>query len=308
MDALINYFIRKYPNNFISGTDDCNIIVIQDSKSQKFMLLLVIGVNYHPSGYNVFSMYNYIRDKLEVDIRFQQLYKFAEHIHNKNNTEIQIIGYPSLSEYAENNWCGSEIEYPFEDVKFYIHNKGINSKMISGEELKQHIYDVVDCLDSSSGTMKAQNSHISSYMQYWNRNFLAPTLRIVDIDGVFYNWDKETAALLEVKRSSYEPWAPYLSDLANYKLYCALSKNINSVSYYLLMQHHDEEKNGVASCDDDYKIRMYCVTGIDFDTYNNLKEEKKKNGNYLKRGRSISDGKMLTLSDMCLQINQEFLT
>lgn len=309
MDALINYFIRKYPYNFISGTDDCNIVIIRNNKVQpkKFILLVVVGVTYHPTGCNVFDMHNYINNKLEVDVRFKQLHTLARHIHDKNQTEIQIIGYPALPEYAENNWAGSEKAHPFGETRFYMHGDGSNSKMVSGYELREYIYNAIQCVEKDEGTSKEQNSHISGYMQYWNRNFLSSSLSIVDIDGVFYNWKKEMAVLLEVKRSNYEPWSPFLKDCANYMLYCSLSQNINSGSYYLLMQHHEEEKSGAMLCDDDYQIKFYCVTGVDTEEYWKLKNAGKINGNYLLRKKEHCLGQTLTLAEVCQKIESVFL-
>ena len=86
MDALANYFIRKYPDNFVAGTEDCNIILIKyrynyKNPLQNILMVIAIGINYNPVHLNVFDTHDYIKSRLAIDIRFQKLLKWSEYFY-----------------------------------------------------------------------------------------------------------------------------------------------------------------------------------------------------------------------------------
>ena len=303
MDALVNFFTRKYPSNFVAGIDDSNIIIIQNTaaKNNQFLLLLAVGIAYDPTHCDVFTMHNYIMHKFEVDACFKQLYNLARNMHAKSSISMEVVVYPSLPEYAENYWCGSERQYPFGDIKFYLHGDGTNSRVITGSALRQYIYDAVQCHDTKTGTSKEQNKRISGYMQYWNRQYLSPSLVVADIDGAFYNSDKDITVLLEVKRSNIVPWHPYLEDLANYRLYHKLSRNLNPDSSYFVIQHR--KPSGAILYDTSTTVKFYSTNALDEDVITRLTRYNKPAGDFLLHHNQPQKGEVLTLADICQAIN-----
>ena len=311
MDALANYFIRKYPENFVSGTDDCNIILMKNGQVytlQNILMLIAIGINYNPMVLNVFDAHDYIKSRLVVDSRFQKLSVWSDYLKTMFGVNAQIVAYPTIPEYAENNWIGSEQQYPFMDIKFYFHQDGKNSCLITGADLQRYIHQFLN-YNSDIGTDKAMNDHLSTYLQYWNRNCLGKYLKIVDLDGSFYNLNRQDAknALLEIKRSdvvgSDGLWHPYIRDYANYKLYDVIANGTGSK--FFLMKHLSEEKVGNILLDDNYILSLYDITGLNDTEYWKLKNNNIRSGEFLNTSYLTHD---ITLGQVCDYINRYLTT
>lgn len=285
MDALANYFARKYPDNFITGTDDCHLLIIKkggDDDLKNALFVIAVGAFYEPLHIDIYSLHDYVNGRLKSDPRLRNMYAWAKDIRKTYGINTQLIVYPKIPDYEENNWNGSERSYPPEQVMFYIYGNGTDSRPVSGETLMKNIHNYIG-YKGEIGCIKKVNCKVATYLQYWDRAYLGKGIQVTDLDGVFYNKKTGKSILLEIKRSNSKGkngyWSPYTSDYNNYRLYDTIAKKIEAG--FLVIKHCSDEKNQFTLLEDHHTADLYDVCGINEKEYKNLINNGIFSGEYL---------------------------
>lgn len=265
MDELNEYLKSNYPNNYITGDKDCNLLLWGKDGTDPRMLSLVVGVEYDPnSGMETEgTISDVLNCKYQKDSSFKQLIKYGEKIGNQSKLPFIILVYPALREKFEGRWDETEKIYDRKKVIFYWYDfskeitRPIRRERINGEELMKRIYSVFEVSYSDEGTSKNENSHLSDYFHYWSRETLSKNFTKLDIDGMIINNTGDKGILVEIKRSSIPPipkWKPDY-DKANYILQ---SNYANRAMTYFWLLHHESRP-----CDDNEVISFYRIDGVD---------------------------------------------
>jgi hypothetical protein len=249
MDQLTSYLLGKYPNNFICGTEQCDILlwgIQQDHEMIPKMITLNVAFDYIPTSIPEENIVNYLNNKYTTDIHFNKMYKHCKELATLKKLNFSVFVYPSLPSFADNYWHKSTQEYKLDEVNFYVKDVMNNSPFkYNGKELVSYIYKVLGKTYTDKGSTKEQNKTIHDYFQFWSRNNLSTYIKKLDCDGILKNNANNKHALIEIKRSSIPPipqWKPYVNDSNNYKTQLAFSKKLNAKCW--LLQH---EGKGVIS-------------------------------------------------------------
>lgn len=264
MDELNEYLKNCYPNNYISGYQDCNLLLWGKDGTIPKMFSLIIGIEYEPyvgmrEGKSISDVLN---SKYRTDISFNRLMKYGERIAKLSNIPFITLVYPSLRDEFNEIWNESEMQYDRRKVLFYWYdfskkeNKKINCEVFDGITLKKKIYDILEVNFTDEGTTKSENSHLSDYFHYWSRQTLSRNITKLDIDGILINNNGDKGIFIEIKRSSkphIPNWKPKY-DKANYSLE---SNYANRISAYFWLLHHESRP-----CDEEEIISFYRIDGV----------------------------------------------
>lgn len=260
-NQLDGYLSVRYPNIYISGKKDSNILMwgIKDSSNAVVpkILTFVIGEEYDPlTSYSTLAAD--VKDGTATNYdAFDKLYAFAKSISKSSSIPLILIVYPKIEKYKE-QWHNSIKEYPLEDVHFSVisfNNETVVSKNVTGVELRTVLYGLLGVTFTDKGTKKAENRDISDYFHLWSRTMLSPQLVKADIDGCIQNSMGEYV-LIEFKRSNIPPipqWRP-IYDKPDYELEFKFSRLLNA-KFWLL--HHEDK-----AIDDSTVISFYDIKGI----------------------------------------------
>lgn len=264
MDELDEYLKNNYPNNYISGEQDCNLLLWGKNRTVPKMFSLNIGAEYDPlEGFVGNTIADILNQKYQENSSFKRLMKYGEVISAKSHIPFVIIVYPSLRKTYDGKWANTEHIYDRKQVVFYWFNIAqkengkISHKVLNGEQLKNNIYSILEVCFSDEGTGKDENSHLSDYFHFWSRQTLSKNITKLDIDGIIINNSGNKGVLIEIKRSSKPPipaWKPKY-DKANYILEFNYAKRIRS---YFWLLHHESRP-----CKDDEIISFYNIVDID---------------------------------------------
>ena len=263
-DELDEYLKRNYPENYISGEQDCNLLLWGKNGTEPKMFSLNIGVEYSPlEGLKGKTIGDIMNQKYQSNSSFKRLMKYGEEISSKSHMPFVIIVYPSLRETYGGKWADTERVYNRKQVLFYWFDisKKVNGKIeheiLKGEQLRKRIYSALEVCFNDEDTGKDENSHLSDYFHFWSRQTLSRNITKLDIDGIIINNLGNKGVLVEIKRSSKPPipdWKPKY-DKANYKLESNYAKRI--LSYFWLLHHESRP------CDDDEIISFYNIVDVD---------------------------------------------
>lgn len=267
MDELVQYLRVKYPENFICGYQDCNMLLWgtknNDSIETK-CFTLNIGLEYNPLRLNKDNVLDILNKKYVCEPSFNQLYTYAKRMASNSDVPFIVIVYPSLREKYDNNWEKSIVEYDQDRVEFYCKNVVEDkSHILSGTELKHYLYSILSCDFKDEGTSKPKNKKLADYFQFWSRSKLSSKITKLDIDGLFIDKSGKSI-LIEIKRSCkprIPKWSPYIDDKSDYILQDNFAKRIGA---YFWTLHHE----GNGNCTDDTQISFFSVIGIDNNSNN----------------------------------------
>jgi len=264
MDELDVYLKSNYPENYISGEPDCNLLLWGKNGTEPKMFSLNIGVEYSPiEGIKDRTIADVLNDKYRRNSSFKRLMKYGEKIAQMSGLPFVILCYPSLRSDFDKMWADTEAIYPREGVIFYWldlskkENGKITYETINGDNLKKRIYSNLGVSFIDEGTGKDENSHLSDYFHFWSRQTLSRNITKLDIDGIIINNAGNRGILVEIKRSSKPPipkWKPKY-DKANYILESNYAQRI--LSYFWLLHHESRE------CDDEEIVSFYNIIGTD---------------------------------------------
>lgn len=264
MDELDEYLKKRYPENYISGETDSNLLLWGKNGTEPKMCSLNIGIEYDPLDESSEStVVDILNEKYKNSNSFKRLKQYGEVISSKSSIPFVIIVYPSLRKMYEGRWSDTESIYDRKQTLFYWlnitrkENGTITHKLVNGEQLKQHIYSVLEVYYTDEGTNKDENNHLSDYFHFWSRKTLSTSITKLDIDGILVNNAGDRGVLIEIKRSSKPPipkWKPKY-DKANYSLE---SNYANRILSYFWLLHHESR-----FCDDNEIISFYNIVKID---------------------------------------------
>lgn len=260
MDELILYLKRKYTNNFITGDENCNLLVWgkKDINNNVTPLLLTITIGVAYDCFNADE--NEIRNQLRLlwnntSSAFRSLYKYGQRLSIETGFDFGIICFPTNG--IINN---GEVLNPGEVHFLKVFSRdSINltqGSLCTGNELKRQLYEIIGLNDGLTGTYKAKNRSVADYFHSWSRGYLSPALIKMDIDGMLVNIDEGNLMqriLIEIKRSNIPPipeWRPYDRDLPDFQLMFSLSERIHSQMWIL---HHD----GLEACTDNTIVSLF---------------------------------------------------
>ncbi len=264
MDQLNNYLLHTYNNNYITGIQDCNLLVWGAAGAAEHtpkFCSLIVGFEYDPHAITQTQAENFILSLKSRTIVYDKLYayglKFAESI----GIPFVIIVYPCLRNEYENNWEESKQRYPEANVMFYYKNiTAGRSSVFRGAELRSQIYGDLQVSYRDEGTTKDKNQRIADYFHLWSRDYLSKSLTKFDLDGFIFG--NEKSALIEFKRSNIPHiplWYP-IYDRPDYKLQLLFARSIGA-DFWLL--HHEDEE-----CRPDTNISFFKIENVtDEDQY-----------------------------------------
>lgn len=266
MDELNDYLRNNYPNNYITGYKDCNLLLWGKDGAIPKIFSLTIGIEYDPyfGIAKEKSISDILNRKYKTDILFSKLVKYGQKTAERSNIPFIILVYPSLRDKFDGKWNESEMQYDRRKVLFYLfdfskkENRKIKHERIDGRSLTEKIYRSLEVEYTDEGTTKNENSHLSDYFHYWSRQTLSRNITKLDIDGILINNDGDKGILIEIKKSSKPPipdWKPYECDKANYLLE---SNYANRISAYFWLLHHESRP-----CDDEEIISFYRIDSVD---------------------------------------------
>lgn len=99
MDELNEYLKNCYPNNYISGYQDCNLLLWGKDGTIPKLFSLIIGIEYEPyvgmrGGKSISDV---LSSKYRTDISFNRLMKYGERIAKLSNRPFITLVYLVLS-------------------------------------------------------------------------------------------------------------------------------------------------------------------------------------------------------------------
>ena len=261
MDELSDYLKMNYSKSYITGMEDCNLLLwgVQKENIPK-LCTLTIGIEYDPYNLTAETIKKILNNKYKTDAAFNRLVDFGSHFSKSSNIALVIIVYPSLRKKYNTRWEETRTIYNEEKVLFYFTSlsDAKEGSVISGKELRSRIYKYLGKEFSDCGTSKEKNKKLADYFHMWSRDFLSKNLIKFDIDGFIISDDKEKGVLIEIKRSNKPPipdWKPYSADKPDYELQYSFAKQIDA-AFWLL--HHEP-----GQCSDNTIISFFDIIGVD---------------------------------------------
>lgn len=246
-DELIDYLINTFPNNFISGFENNDILLWGKPDGYNVspkLISLNVGLNYNPLCIDKDSVTNTLNDKYTSNLRFRNMYDYCKEISITTKVPFIVIVYPTIPQFSSSQWETSETTYPLNNVNFYIRNTSeTESIILSGQQLVNYLYQILDVNYTDKGSTKGKNKKINDYFQYWSRNNLSTYIKKIDSDGILINNRRTKYIFVEVKRSSTPPipyWKPYVEDANNYINQLSFAKALKS--QFWLLQHGGKSK------------------------------------------------------------------
>lgn len=249
MDQLNQYLTQKYSPYYIPGSGSGDILMwgtTRDSQIIPGFLSLNVGVDYDPLSPNPNLTKGMITDTLNQSYAdfdgnspFAAFFRIFRLLSYRADLPCIFIAYPTLPAYSDDQWEKTLEAYPLEDVRFYVWNlKEPKAKFLTGKELKNEIYSILDVNFQDQGTGKEKNKSIHDYFHYWSRCFLSAHIRKQDCDGILFDKSGTNCSLIEIKRSSNPPipkWRPYIDDENNYRNQLAFARSLKAC--FRLLQH-----------------------------------------------------------------------
>ena len=163
MNELSDYLKMNYSKNYITGMEDCNLLLwgVQEENIPK-LCTLTIGIEYDPYDITAETIKNILNKKYKTDAAFNRLVNFGKHFSNSSNIALIIIVYPSLRKKYNARWEETQNIYDEEKVLFYFTSLSAakEGSVISGKELRSRIYKFLGKEFSDCGTSKAKNKNL----------------------------------------------------------------------------------------------------------------------------------------------------
>lgn len=213
MNELGKYMLERYPDSFITGGDDCNLLIWGAEGADRHtpgLCSLVIGLEYDPYALPEERIRG-ILDKLFSDnLTCRKLFLYGNEFAGKTKLPFAVIVYPSMRGEFEGRWEESGRKYDPERVEFYCVHSGdsIHRGTVSGAALRSVLYAFLNVSYSDNGTAKEKNKTLADYFHVWSRECLTRHIVKFDLDGFLFNEKSGKSALVEFKRSSQAPWIP----------------------------------------------------------------------------------------------------
>lgn len=244
MNELAKYMLENYPNNFITGGDDCNLLIWGTEGAVRHtprLCSLLIGLEYDPYNLPEARIRDALGTSFRSDLTCQKLLWYGSKFVEKMNLPFAVIVYPSMREEFEGRWEESGSRYDPERVQFFCAHSGdsFQGGTVSGAGLRSLIYGFLNVSYSDTGTGKEKNKTLADYFHMWSRECLTRHIVKFDLDGFIFNEDSGKSALVEFKRSSQYPWIPEWYpqyDKPDYILQHTFAKMIGA-DFWLL--HHE---------------------------------------------------------------------
>ena len=263
MDELSSYLLKRYPGQYITGEDDCNLLlwgVVKEGLKHPKLATLNVGVEYDPFCSDRKYVVDALNHKYAADPGFQKLFLFTKQISNYSKLPIAVIAYPALRAEYDGKWENTETVYKPGEVNFFLDKNDGNSGIVSGAKLRDEIYRYLGCTYTDAGTSKYKNKTLADYFHFWSRSFLSKNIVKFDIDGFFKGAEKNV--LIEIKRSSIPPiplWRPQY-DKPDYVLQHEFARQIHA-EFWLL--HHEK-----GACHDNTEISFFDIGDVDLSMEN----------------------------------------
>lgn len=247
MDELSRYLLERYPNNYITGGDDCNFLIWGAEAAGRLapepkMCSLMVGLEYDPYDLSRAWVRNTLNRKYQNDLTFKKLFSYGREFAAGTSLPFMVIVYPSMRREFEDRWEDSRARYAPEQVLFYCHcitENRVARNILNGAGLKEAIYRDLGVNYTDTGTSKAKNKRLADYFHLWSRDSLTSRIIKFDLDGFLFSDQGGRSALVEFKRSSQTPWIPEwypVYDKPDYILQYAFAKKIGA-GFWLL--HHE---------------------------------------------------------------------
>lgn len=262
MDQLNAYLVEHYPT-YITGRTDCNLLLWgaeERANQTPKVCTLIVGVEYDPKSATEEQVTALINEKHEKDSHFRLMCRFGDEIASKGSVPYIVIGFPCFRTQYDGRWEDTEAAYPLRDVSFLLYDQPSGKgKLISGLELRSHLYGFLGGTYADTGTSKRKNKSIADYFQFWSRSFLTRHLVKLDIDGMLFN--QSNGVMIEIKRSAIPEiprWRPYRADFPDFGLQKSFADSLH-MEFTIL--HHD----GRHSCGPDTVISLFEVEQVNED-------------------------------------------
>lgn len=263
MDELSAYLLERYPRNYITGGEDCNLLIWGAESGDRYipkMCSLTIGIDYDPYNLPDTDIINTLNGNVQENFTYQKLLNYGTVFAEKTGLPFMVIVYPSMRKEFNNNWEKSVIRYDTDRVQFYC-TESINpctGRTVSGAELRNLIYKKLKYRYTDKGTTKEKNKRIADYFHMWSRDSLSRHIVKFDLDGFIVNAACGKDVLVEFKRSTQCPWIPEWYpkyDKPDYILQYTFAQMIGA-DFWLL--HHEQR----VLLEEGY-VSFFDINGID---------------------------------------------
>lgn len=259
-DELDLYLKNRYPDNYWSGEKDCNLLIWGADGTVPKLCSLNYGIEYEPltGKVNGKEIAEILNEEYSNKSAFKRLISYGTKLSKKCSIPFVVIVYPSMREKFDGKWEETERIFERNKVVFYWYKLGEKGECISGDMLRNRIYDALGKTYGDAGTSKHENSHLSDYFHYWSRMTLSRNITKLDVDGIIVDDSGKNGILIEIKRSSVPPipaWKPYINDKSNYALESKYSK---AVEAYFWLLHHESR-----ACNDEEVISFFDIKEVD---------------------------------------------
>ena len=213
MDELSKYLLEKYPDNYITGGDDCNLLIWsteEDMNRIPKMCSLMIGLEYDPYDLPEAQIRNILNQDIRNDSTYKKLFGYGSKFAENMQSSFLIIVYPSMRKEFEGRWEDSKSKYNPEQVNFYCIESpdSFTGRIVSGAGLRELIYNHLGGNYLDAGTTKEKNKRLADYFHLWSRDSLTRHIVKFDLDGFIFSEKSGKSALVEFKRSTQVPWIP----------------------------------------------------------------------------------------------------
>lgn len=244
MDELSKYLLANYPDNYITGGDDCNLLIWGTEGAVRHtpkLCSLMIGLEYDPYRLPEAQIRDILNTDIQNDFTCQKLLWYGSEFAKKMQLPFLVIVYPSMRSEFEDNWEASTSKYDPGKVNFYCAQAkdSFQGRTVNGVALRSLIYDYLGVRYSDFGTGKEKNKRLADYFHMWSRDNLTRHIVKFDLDGFIFNNESGKSALVEFKRSSQVPWIPDwypIYDKPDYILQYTFARMIGA-DFWLL--HHE---------------------------------------------------------------------
>lgn len=213
MDELSEYLLQHYPNNYITGNQDCNLLIWGakgEVRHKPQMCTLNVGFEYDPYALPKEDIINCLNGEIQDNFAFRKLLNYGTMFAQRMDLPFMIIVYPSLRREYNDCWEKSKSRYDTEQVQFYCVESNIpkDGSIVNGSGLRSMIYANLHCSYSDKGTSKDKNKRLADYFHMWSRDSLTRYITKFDLDGFIVNAQSGKDVLVEFKRSTKNPWIP----------------------------------------------------------------------------------------------------
>lgn len=245
MNELGKYMLENYPDNFITGGDDCNLLIWGTERADRHtpgLCSVVTGLEYDPYALPEARIRETLGTLFSDDLTFRMLLWYGSKFAKEMKLPFAVIVYPSMREEFGGRWEKSRSKYDPERVKFFCtHSRdSYQGGTVSGAALRSLIYGFLNVSYSDTGTAKKKNKMLADYFHVWSRECLTRHIVKFDLDGFLFNKESGKSALVEFKRSTEAPWIPEWYpqyDKPDYVLQHMFAKMIGA-DFWLL--HHEK--------------------------------------------------------------------